>query len=214
MNRTVVASIVALGATVGDAPPPGTLPWLHGLDGLRLGQVRSGSAEPPDGCGVGSTVTWELRANLAASDARQTITASFLGGVEIRDHRGRVLEHLPGSACEGTSDEVVALAAARLDGAPVIVVATVRGGRREAETEVSLYRPGPAHALDAIFVGTVERWEADSHVEGAVWLRGDRLFYQPPEGGVYAFTFDPIGRTYVPNGRVDRAVVPHVPPDV
>lgn len=214
MSRTAIASIVALGATVADAPPPGALPWVHGLDDVRLGSLAAGTPEPPEGCSVGAVQTWVIRANVAATEGPETISASFLDGVTVRDGAGGVLARLPGSPCEGSADEIVALVAARLDGAPIVVVATVRGGRREATAEVAFYRPGPAHSLDAVFVAVVETWEDEAHAEGAIWLRDNRLFFQPPAGGTYAFTFDPIGRSYVPNGRIDRIVVPHVPPDV
>lgn len=214
MSRTAIASIVALGATVADAPPPGALPWVHGLGDVRLGSLVPSAPEPPEGCGVGAIQTWVVRANVAAAEGTETISASFLDGVTVRDHGGRVLGRLPGSPCEGSADEIVTLAVARLDGAPVVVVATVRGGRSEAATEVAFYRPGPAHVLDAVFVAVVETWDDDIHAEGAIWLRENRLFFQPPAGGTYEFTFDPVGRSYVPNGRIDRIVVPHVPPDV
>ncbi len=214
MNRLALGAVVMVGATVGDAPLRPPLPYVHGLDGIVLARATPGPAEPlPDdaGCGAGTMLELTLAANLIGSEQREQVTASFAGGVTLRAPNGDLLAHAPGLPCVGAADELDAVAVGRLGRTPILVVVATTGGFHEASTTVTLYRPGVGPRLEAIFTGLVATRERTATTNGGIWLEADGLLYRPPPGGTYHYTYDPVGHTYVPVGRVDREVVPHVP---
>lgn len=217
MSRLVYASAIALGAAVVDSPPRVPAPRVHGLSCVQLGEieyVRLPPTAPDDGCAAGTLDVYVVHADVMGVEGHETLSASYTDGMTVRDSEGRLLARTTGFPCEGSADELAALAVGRVDGSPVVVLVATSGGRHEASTAVVLYRPEDAQDLVPAFSAVVETWDGETRATGSIWMEGDGLIYRPPTGGEYGYTFDPVGRTYEPTGRIDRVIDPLVPTGV
>ena len=198
-----LAALVLVGC---QAAPPG-LPWVHGLD-VTASSTGTLSPRPDDevreGCGVAASRTIELVADVAPAGGRETIVASYSGGIAVFDREDHLVVDLPGYACEGSADELDIVAFGTADRLPMLAIAATSGGHRENTTWVSLVRTGRTfHPLFTAVVAT----RADGVVtEGAIYVLPGHLLYRRPGGRLALWRLDPNANAYVP-------VLPELPHD-
>ena len=178
--RLLIASLLGMAAC---ETTPG-MPWLRGLDDAKTAtgsdpRVPADLEVAPD-CGVAASRTIELR------DGRETIAASYSGGITIFDHEDRVVVEARGRACAGSADELQALSVGTAWGERMIAMATTSGGRRETETTVALY----TMRLEPLFTGVVETRMNDKVARGAIQLLPRGVLYKSPRGEPTLVAYD------------------------
>lgn len=201
--------LAVLAAVAGCQAATPSMPWLYGLDGAI---ASTGVAAPraPDedllapGCGVAASRPIELVADIAPSPGRETIVGSYSGGLAVFDREDHLVAETPGYPCEGSADELLAIAAGTAYGDPLLAVAATGGGHREAATWIALFRTG--RVLEPVFTGVVETRADDAVERGAIYLLPGALLYQRPGGRARLWRLDPGARIYVP-------VLPETPHD-
>lgn len=181
------------------------LPWLQGFF-TPEGETEQGSrdvlaelaewADPVDDCVASAYGGLELRADVSASEGNERILVSYTQGAFVFDQNRHLLAQAPGSACAGSSDELVALAAGDASiGVPIIALAATTGGRAESVTWLTLYRVANSGELQPVFNGEVERHDGDSARTGIVTLIPGGLVYRDTRGSVGLWLYDPeLGR--------------------
>jgi hypothetical protein len=192
MNPLVLAPLVAL-------------PWLQGFFRPQ-GETEQGSrdviaqlaewADPVEGCVASAYGGLSLRADVSAAAGPELILASYTQGVFVLDGDRHVLAQAPGFGCQGSSDELVAIAAGDAAiGVPLVVLAATTGGHAENVTWLTLYRVADDGVLQPVFVGEVERHEGDTTRTGTVTLIPGGLVHRDPSGSVGLWIYDPeLGR--------------------
>jgi hypothetical protein len=124
------------------------------------------------------------------------VLASYSQGVFVLDGNRHLVAQAPGFPCNGSSDELVALAQGNAwIGAPLIALAASSGGRAESVTWLSLYRVGDGGKLVPVFSGAVERHGDRQTKTGVVTIVPGGLIYRSPEGMTSLWTWD--GTRYV-----------------
>ena len=193
-------SAVLFGAATACQPAGPGLPWLHGLDGVVSSTGEAGTAPAIDDlaldCGVAASRTIELVADVAPTAGRETIVASYGGGLAVYDRERQLVAEAPGYRCEGSADELVAIAAGTAFGDPLLAVAATSGGHQEAMTWVTLYATG--RTLEPVFAGAVEARAGDRVERGAIYLLPGGLMMQQPAGTFRFWRLDPGARIYIP----------------
>jgi hypothetical protein len=180
--------------------PLAALPWLQGFF-APTGVTEQGSRDvvaelaewrdPVDDCVATTYGGLSLRANVSETEGVERVVASYTQGVFVFDRERHVLAQTPGLECQGSSDELVALAAGDAAiGTPVIALAATSGGRAENVTWLSLYRVSNAGELQPLFVGEVERHEGDSTRTGIVTVVPGGLIYRDPQGSISVWIYD------------------------
>jgi hypothetical protein len=181
--------------------PLAALPWLQGF--FTPAATAEGSSHdvvaelaewqvPDENCVGAAYGGMSLVADLTASPGDERVLASYTQGVFVLDaERNSVLARAPGNECEGSADELVAIAAG--DGAigvPLVAVAASTGGRNENLTWLTLYRVGEGGALAPVFVGEVERHVGRTTRTGTVTLIPGGLVHRDPAGFTSLWTYD------------------------
>jgi hypothetical protein len=186
------------------------IPWLHGLDhavsSTGVGVPRAPAdynVEP--GCGVAASREVELVVDVARTAGRETIVATYSTGVAVFDHEDHLVMETPGYPCEGSADELDAIAVGDAYGTPMLALAATSGGRRETQTWVSLFHIGNKR-LDPVFTAVVETRADDTVTSGAIYLIPEGLLYKRPGGSHALWRIDPASKIYVP-------VLPDTPHD-
>ena len=197
MKRTVVLLLTGC-----QAAAPG-LPWLHGMyDTVSSTGISEQNAEDESmdelsaDCGVAASRTIELVADVAPSAGRETIIASYRGGISVFDREDHLVAEMPGYRCEGSADELEAIVFGRAYGEPMLAVAATGGGHRESSTWIALFRAGAK--LEPVFTGVVEHRIDDVTKRGAIYLLPGALVHQAPGGTSSVWRLDPNARVYVP----------------
>jgi hypothetical protein len=168
------------------APPSPALPWLRGFAPAAVADratpaataqiSRLRSASPEDDYGA-----LELRADLLGDARVETVVASYGFGVAVLDGAQRMIAHAPGLDATGSADDLLALAVGDAQpGAPVIVVASQRGGHRESTVTLTVYRLTEGRALQAVFSAPIELHDGDVTRTGAIVFAGAQLWYRAP----------------------------------
>lgn len=174
------------------------LPWLQGFtpDAVTDHPSRAVSSElaewkkPDDSC-VASAY-----GGLSLDAKGHRVLASFSQGVFVLDGSGHLVAQAPGFECNGSSDELVALAEGNAwVGAPIVALAATSGGRAESVTWLSLYRVGQGGKLEVVFTGAVERHGDRQTKTGVVTVVPGGLIYRSPDGTTSLWTWD--GTKYV-----------------
>jgi hypothetical protein len=161
--------------------------------------------EPPPGCGAGAMTTYEVVADVARSPGPETVTATLTGGLAVYDVEHHLIATAPGYECEGSADEIVALATGSAFGEPTIALAVRQGGHRHDDVTLALFRIGATPRLEPAFTVAIEERDDDDVQRGGVWVLPDGLLYRGP--GTRPLTlwhFDPVGRLYTFRGRLDQ----------
>ena len=150
-----------------------------------------------EGCGSGAHQGMQLLADVAPPPGRETILASYAGGVVVLDREGQMVASSPGYPCTGSADEIEAIAAGDAFGNQTIVLVAKAGGHREFSTFVGLFRMGFGKRLDPVFTAVVEEHEGSLVHRGAIYMVPGALAYRLPDGRYGFFVFDPIARAYL-----------------
>jgi hypothetical protein len=183
------------------------LPWLHGIDDVRLGTLVAPGRAPDDEqlCSQDDAYNRiELVANVTPHAGRERLIASYADGLQLWQGDGTLLALVPGRECVGSRDEVRALASATIHGEPVLVLVLTAGGRNERTTVVELFRARASGRLDRVFAGVVEQVRGDDIATGTIMLLRRRLVYRAPDGRVTTWRFDEPRRTFVLEDILER----------
>lgn len=187
--------------------PLAALPWLQGFF-MPQGVADHGSRDvlaelaewraPVEDCVASAYGGLSLQADVDGTPGDEKILASYTQGVFVLGADRHLLGRAPGLSCEGSADELVALAAGDASiGTPVLALAATSGGRAENVTWLSLYRLGDDGTLHPIFVGEVERHAGDTARTGVVTLVPGGLIYRDPGGSVGIWLYDAQRGRYV-----------------
>lgn len=174
------------------------LPWLQGFtpEAVADHPSRAVSAEldqwqqPDEDC-VDSAY-----GGLSIDLRGMRVLASYSQGVFVLDADRHVVAQASGFDCNGSSDELVALAQGNAwIGTPLVVLAATSGGHAESVTWLTLYRIGGAGKLEPVFSGAVERHGDRQTSTGVVTIVPGGLIYRAPGGASSLWTWN--GETYV-----------------
>lgn len=188
MNPLLLASLAAL-------------PWLQGFFAPQ-GVTEQGSREvlaelteyrePVSDCVAAAYGGLSLRADVTpAVEGPEQILASYTQGVFVFDGSRHLLAQTQPFECEGSADELVALAAGDAAiGVPVVVLAATSGGRAESVTWLTMYRVANGGELQPIFVGEVERHAGETTRTGIITLIPGGLVYRDTRGSVGMWLYD------------------------
>ncbi|HET9623409.1 MAG TPA: hypothetical protein VFP84_18680 [Kofleriaceae bacterium] len=203
----VVAAAVACDAVPPPpawTPPPPAMPWLRSFapDAVtdvatpaatqQIARLRSGASDDAyDGLA--------LRADLDGDGRAETVLASYGFGVAVLDPDHRVIARAPGAPATGSADDLLAVAVGDAQlGAPVLVVASQRGGHRESTVWVTVYRLTGERALAPVFAAPIESHDGDVTRTGSLVFRRAGLWYRgPDERAVHTWNLDPARGRYV-----------------
>ena len=180
--------------------PVAALPWLQGFF-VPYAATERGSPDviaelaqwraPAANCVGDAYGGLSLRVDLAPTAGRERIVASYSQGMFVLDAENHVLAQATGFACQGASDELVAIAAGDAAiGTPVIALAATSGGRVESTTWLTLYRVSNGGELQPVFIGEVERHANQTTRTGTVTLIPGGLVYLDPAGTLSLWTYD------------------------
>lgn len=180
--------------------PIAALPWLQGFfapSGATEATSHHVVAElaewrvPDENCAAAAYGGLSLEADVAPGEGNEKILASYTQGVVILDREGHMLAHAPGFECEGSADELLAIATGEASiGVPVVAVAATTGGHSENLTFLTLYRVSNGGELQPIFIGEVERHLDRTTRTGVVTLIPGGLVYRDPGGFVSLWVYD------------------------
>jgi len=173
------------------------LPWLHNFVATAESRVaspvvveRMAQWRTPDAsCSATAYGGLAIMADVAGGRGAEEVLASFTQGVLVLDANGKLLASAMAPKCQGSADEIEAIAAgdAHIDG-PVIAMAVTTGGHREAATWLVLYRVIGGVA-EPVFSGAVEEYVGDETRIGAVTLLPGALLYLAPSGAETLWTY-------------------------
>jgi len=203
---TVAVLIAWRVASVAAAPAPGALPWLHNF----VPAAEASEATPSviarmaqwhaadRSCSAAAYGGLAIAAEVSPAGGLETVLASFTQGVLVLDARATLIASAPPLGCQGSADELVAIAAgdARI-GEPVIALAVTAGGHQTSATWLMLYRVAGA-AVVPIFTGIVEDHTGNRTRVGEVTLLPGALVVRAPSGVRTLWSYDPDERRYVP----------------
>jgi hypothetical protein len=162
--------------------------------------------DPDPSCSASAYGGLEIAANVGAGGT-QIVLASFTQGVLVLDAEDELIASATAPACQGSADEIDAIAAgdAHID-QPVIALAVTVGGHREASTWLVLYRV-VGGVIAPAFAGVVEERVGDRRRTGEVTLLPGALLYRAPSGTQRLWVYSAERQRYV-----ELALV--VPPEV
>jgi hypothetical protein len=177
------------------------LPWLQGFEptaatehGRREVVAELAEWQPADDSCTASTYGG---LELATDTGR--VLASFTQGLLILDRDRHAIARTPAFTCQGSADELVALAAGDAwIGTPVLALVATAGGHNESTTWLTLYR---ASDLAPLWSGEVEHHEGSVTTTGVIMLYPGGLVYRSPAGGAQVFRFDPDQHRYISRGE-------------
>lgn len=196
------------------------MPWLHGLDSARItdepqahvADRMSADTEELE-CATGATHGLELTADVSPSAGMETVLASYAHGIVVLDREHRVVGSTGGYECQGSADEIAALAVGRAFLVPTIALAITHGGHEEQTTELALFRIGFRGRLEPVFTAEVEVRSGEGVRTGAVWLIPNGLLYQRPGGTTGLWIYDAVGGAYLYRGLFEHTdEPPHAEP--
>jgi hypothetical protein len=208
MKSVLALSLFAACQVAQETP---SIPWLHGLadpiasdhgsDAVtRRIDSSSGLADVDPECSAGAHPGIAIEADVAPNPGRETIMVSLAHGLVVVDREGQLVTEAPGYHCDGSADELEAIAAGSAFGAPTIAIAATSGGHRESSTWVSLFRID-GRRLDPVFTGTVEERRGNRVQRGGVFLLPNALLYRHPRGKASLWIYNADARAYVQPGQ-------------
>lgn len=187
--------------------PVVALPWLHGFftpSGVSESSSHEVVAElgewrPADeGCVAGSFGGMSVTAELDGNPGEERVLASYTQGLVVLDSERHMIAHAPGFDCEGSADELVAIATGDAAiGAPVVVLAATSGGRNLSMTWMTIYRVSNGGELQPVFIGEVERHDGSTTRTGTVTVVPGGLVHRDPAGSLSLWVYDAALGRYV-----------------
>ncbi len=180
--------------------PVAALPWLQGF----FAPAASSDLGSYD-CGMENPSQMTIVADVApSSPGSEQVLASYTDGIVVLDRNHRPLGASTGFACEGSADELVAIAAGDASiGVPIVAVAATRGGFNESTTTLTMFRVDARGRLLPVFSGDVEYHERDAETRessartGVVTLIPGGLVYRSPQGDISLWTYDRDAGVYI-----------------
>lgn len=213
MRRALLTTLV-LGAACDNfsAPPPTSMPWLHGFHAVAAADTPSAQASRRitsllDADAEDDYGSLELRADLGGDARPETVVASYRLGVAVVDPAGRLVARASGFDANGSADDLISLAAGDGQlGSPVIVLALQTGGHRESAIWVAIYRMSSGHALDQLFYAPIETHEGSETRTGTLAFTRTGLLYRAPDASApTTWTFDASRHRYVERAPFARS---------
>jgi hypothetical protein len=194
--------------------PVAALPWLQGFFAPEA-STQTGTAEvlaelgewgEADGsCIAASYGGLSLTADVSTVPGAERVLASFSQGVVVLDRENHIVARSPGFDCEGSEDDLVALAAGYGGiSEPLVALAATSGGHNETMTWLTLYRVANSGELQPVFIGEVERHVDDTTRTGVVTLLPGGLVYRDPSGVSSIWAYDTELGRYVEALGVSR----------
>jgi hypothetical protein len=186
-----------------------SLPWLQGFEPASVTDrptrgVLDELAEwqpADDRCVATAYGGLEVVADLAPAPGDERVLASFSQGIVVLDRDRHALAQAPGFTCQGSADELEAIAVGEAwIGTPVIALAATTGGRNESSTWLTMYRIGDAGALVPVFSGEVEHHAGRSTRTGVVMVFPGGLVYRAPNGTTSVYRYEKDAGRYVDRG--------------
>jgi hypothetical protein len=188
------------------APQPPSVPLPQGMTGLVVSEETSMHAtrrmqawfpHDEEDCGSGAHQGIQLVADVTPRPGRETILASYSGGVVVLDREGQLIASSLGYPCTGSADEIEAVAVGDAFGDRTLVIVATAGGHQERSTFISLFRLGLGESLDPVFTAVVEEHKGSLVQRGTIHMLPGALAYRLPDGRYGFFVFDPIAREYL-----------------
>jgi hypothetical protein len=182
------------------------LPWLQGFSPTAATDhgKRRVVAELAEWLPADDRCTADAYGGLELEAGGQRVLASFAQGLVVLDQDRHAVARAPAFTCQGSADELVALAAGDAwIGTPVLAVAATSGGRNESTTWLTLYRAGD---LAPLWTGEVEHHEGSVTTTGVVLLYPGGLVYRSPDGTTQMWRFEPDQRRFINRGEFNPSV--------
>ena len=210
MRPLLALSLTGLAAACQVPPATPAIPWLHGLTDPVSSNLESDEvarridtwsvySDVDPECSTGAYPGIAIEADVAPTPGLETVMVSLAHGIVVVDREGELVTEAPGYHCEGSADELEAIAAGNAFGVPTIAIAVTSGGHRESSTWVSLFRVD-GRRLDPVFTETVEERSGTTVRRGAIFLLPDALLYQNPRGATSVWPYNADARAYVQPG--------------
>jgi hypothetical protein len=186
------------------------LPWLRHFAATAVSAEASAQVvermarwRAPDlDCSAAAYGGLAIAADVAPAPGSEEVLASYTQGVLVLDAAGRVIASAPAPGCQGSADDLDAIAVGDAQlGGPVIALAATGGGHRESSTWLGLYRVVNG-AVVAIFAGVVEDRAGDRTRTGEVTLLPGALLYRAPSGERTLWVYRPEQHRYVQEALV------------
>ncbi len=207
--KPVLALVLLATCQVGQETP--SIPWLHGLanpvssnrssdEVARRIDTWSRFSDVDPECSTGNYPGIEIEADVAAQPGLETVMVSLAHGIVITDAEGELIAETPGYHCEGTADELEAIAGGDAFGARTLAIAATAGGHEESRTWLTLFRVD-GRRLDPVFTGTVEERRGTKVDRGGVFLLPNALIYRAPRGTPAIWFYNSDARAYVQPGQ-------------
>jgi hypothetical protein len=203
---TVAAVLAWRTAGAVAAPAASALPWLHNFVPAAEASVATPGVvarmtpwrAADRSCSAAAYGGLAITAEVSPAPGLETVLASFTQGVLVLDAGAALLALALPLGCQGSADELGAIAAgdARI-GQPVIALAVTAGGHRRSATWLVLYRVAGA-AVVPLWSGIVEDHTEDRTRAGEVTLLPGALVYRAPSGVRTLWSYDPDEGRYVP----------------
>lgn len=183
-----------------------SMPWLQGFDAATIADRGRPATDEVDATCVASAYgDLELTADVASAAGDESVVASFTRGITVFDRNHRPIAHAQGFVCQGSADELVAMAVGDASiGAPVIALAASTGGHNDSATWLTLYRVGAHGELVAMFSNIVERHKGHATRTGVVTLVPGGLIYRPPVGNPSFWRYDRDAGRYIEQMAIDN----------
>jgi hypothetical protein len=186
------------------------LPWLHHFAAAAVSAEASAQVvermarwRAPDlDCSAAAYGGLAIAADVAPAPGSEEVLASYTQGVLVLDAAGRVIASAPAPGCQGSADDLDAIAVGDAQlGGPVIALAATGGGHHESSTWLGLYRVVDG-AVVPIFAGVVEDRAGDRTRTGEVTLLPGALLYRAPSGAQTLWLYRPEQHRYVQEALV------------
>jgi hypothetical protein len=218
MTRALLIAVVLCACDTVSAPPPPSMPWLHGFSASAASDAPTSEASRRIASALATAVeddygSLELRADLAGDARTETVLASYRLGVAVVDPAGRLVARAPAFDAGGSADDLISLAAGDGQaGAPIIVLAVQTGGHRENAIWVAIYRMTGARTLQQLFHAPIEIHEGSETRTGALtFTRAGVLYRAPGAAAATSWTLDARRGRYVERAPLARSAPP---PDI
>lgn len=192
-----------------------SLPWLQGFEPAAVADrpargVLDELAEwqpADDKCVAAAYGGLELTADVTNAPGDERVLASFTQGIVVLDRDHHAIARAAGFTCQGSSDELEAIAVGDAwIGMPVIALAATSGGRNESSTWLTLYRVGDNGELAPVFAGEVEHHAGRATRTGVVMVFPGGLVYRAPDGKTSVYRYDQDAGRYLDRGAFGPAV--------
>lgn len=208
--ETAIPAPAGTGSSEPAAAAARALPWLHHFGAAAVSAEASAQVvermarwrAPDRDCSAAAYGGLAISADLVPAPGTEEVLASYTQGVLVLDAAGRVIASAPAPGCQGSADDLDAIAVgdAQLD-RPVIALAATGGGHRESSTWLGLYRVVNG-AVAPIFAGVVEDRVGDRTRTGEVTLLPGALLYRAPSGEQTLWVYRPEQHRYVQQALV------------